>query len=263
MNRALLAVLLLSMLLGPLVSIPALAIAGPDHEECVAAYTRGAYAEAAACFEELEDDGHLNGYVLYDQGNAWYRAGETAKAILAWRRAELLIPRDGDLAANLEAARERTQDAIPLPRGRGFVLGFLLLPVDRMSASELLLIGSVGWALLFGGAAIRLRRRFAGDDGVLALGALLVVLGLFGWAFKSWEDRHRPVCVVMAPEVTMRSGRDLGSRDLAVLHEGAELSVVERGDEWHQVEINDGPRGWVPAQTIGIVELSSRDHGSD
>jgi len=243
--------------------LPVLAAAGPRHEECTSAYTNGAYAEAAACFEDLEDDGHLTGDLLYDQGNAWYRAGENAKAIVAWRRAELLIPRDGDLIANLDAARYRTQDEIPLPRGRGFVVGFLLLPIDSMSGGELLLLGAIGWALLLGGGAVRLRRQYPGASGVLALGGLLVVLGLGGWAFKTWEDATHPVCVVMAEEVTMRSGRDLGSRDLAVLHAGAELSIVERGDEWHQVEINDGPRGWVPAKAITIVELSSRDHGSD
>lgn len=233
--------------------------ATPQSDACVAHYNEGRYADAATCFEGLEAEGHRNGDLLYDQGNAWYRAGEIGRAILAYRRAELLIPRDGDLLANLDSARDRTRDEIPPPDGRGFVLGALLLPIDRASMSELLMLGALGWALLFLLAAVRLVRPFPGAAGGIALGALLAIFGLGGWLFQSWEQSSRPLGVVLAEEVTLRSGRDLQSRDLLVLHEGAEVTVVERGTPWVQVKVPEGPRGWLPSETLGIAELSSRD----
>jgi|GEM_PF-265526 len=235
------------------------AVASPASQACVAAYNEGAYSQAATCFEALEGEGHRTGDLLYDQGNAWYRAGELGRAILAWRRAQLLIPRDGDLIANLDSARERTKDEIPLPGGRGFIWGALLLPIDRMSSTELLLLGALGWALLFCLAAVRVRRPFTGAAPAMALGAGMAVLGLGGWLFQSWEHASRPVGVVLHDEVTLRSGRDLQSRDLLVLHEGAELHVVERGTPWIQVAVPEGPRGWLPSQAVGVAELSSRD----
>ncbi|MCO4768539.1 MAG: SH3 domain-containing protein [Deltaproteobacteria bacterium] len=249
----------LLLLLVTALLLPSLGSATPQSDGCVTQYNEGAYADAAACFQGLEAEGHLTGDLLYDQGNAWYRAGELGQSILAWRRAMLLMPRDGDLIANLDAAQERTRDEIPTPRARGFVLGALLLPVDRMSASELLLLGALGWALLFGVGAVRLRREFPGAAGLMALGALCAVLGLGGWLFTTWEEANHPVAVVLLDEVTVRSGRDLGSRDLLVLHEGAQVIVAEADAEWVQVGIVDGPRGWVPAESVGVVELSSAD----
>lgn len=233
--------------------------ASAQSDTCVADYNEGLYAEAAVCFEALEAEGHRNGDLLYDQGNAWYRAGEIGRAILAYRRAKLLIPRDGDLLANLASARERTRDEIPPPSARGFILGTLLLPIDQAATSELLLLGAIGWGLLFLLAAIRLVRPFPGATGGIALGALLALFGLGGSLFQSWEQSTRPVGVVLEEEVTLRSGRDLQSRDLLVLHEGAEVIVVERGSPWVQVKVPEGPRGWLPSETLGVAELSSRD----
>ncbi len=242
-----------------LVALPAVAAASPQSEACVAHYNEGRYSEAAACFEGLEAEGHRNGDLLYDQGNAWYRSGELGRAILAWRRAELLIPLDGDLAANLRASRDRTRDDLPLPDARGPLARTLLVPIDRMAAGELLLLGALAWALLFGLATVRLLRPFPGAAGAMAIGAVIAVLGLGGWAFQRWEHTARPVGVVLDEAVTLRSGRDLQSRDLLVLHEGAEVSVVERGDTWLQVAVPEGPRGWLPAEAVGIAELSSGD----
>ena len=250
--RALVLTLALFMMAGA-------AFASPASDACVEKYNGGAYAEAATCFEGLEAEGHLTGDLLYDQGNAWYRAGEVGKAVLAYRRAGLLMPRDGDLIANLNAARERAKDAIPPADGRGFIWGALLLPVDSMSSSELLLLGCFGWALLFVLAALRLRRELPGLVPGIALGALVAALGLGGWLIKGWEQSVRPIGIVLSEEVTLRSGRDLQSRDLLVLHEGAELRVHERTDDWVQVGINEGPRGWLPAGSVGVVELFSAD----
>ena len=240
-----------------LIALPV--FASPQSDACVTHYNEGRYGEAARCFEGLEAEGHLTGDLLYDQGNAWYRSGELGRAILAWRRAELLIPRDGDLAANLSSARERTRDKLALPDARGPLLRVLLLPVDRMSSSELLLLGALGWALLLLLASIRLLREFPGAAGGMALGGLCAALGLGGWLLQSWEQGARPLGVVLDEQVTLRSGRDLQSRDLLVLHEGAELSVVERGGAWVQVAVPEGPRGWLPSESLGIAELSSRD----
>ena len=240
-------------LLPLLLLLPVLAGASPVTERCTTAYTDGRYEEAARCFEDLEGMGNVTGDLLYDQGNAWYRAGDVGRAILAWRRAELLIPRDGDLAANLQAARDKVRDDLPLPDTRSALGRTLLGPVDRLAAGELLLLGAVSWAVFFGLLALWLRRRQGAP--ALAASGLVAVLALLGWGLSTWEQRTAPVGVVLADSISVRSGRDLQSRDLAVLHAGAEVTVVEAGDRWVQIAVPEGPRGWVPAESLGIAQL--------
>lgn len=236
-----------------LLLLPTVAFATPASDKCVSQYNDGQYTEAARCFEALEAEGHHNGHLLYDQGNAWYRAGDVGRAVHAWRRAGLFLPRDGDLAANLRTAREKTRDDLAPPDERGALGRTLLLPYDRMSANELLLLGAVFWALLLVLGAIRMVRAFPGSAGLLLLCGVLSAGGLIGWGARSIQLATAPLGVVLTEEVTLRSGRDVQSRDLALLHAGAELTVVERTTGWVQVALSSGQRGWLPADSVGLV----------
>ncbi len=245
--KALVTILLLALVL------PTTALATPASEACVEQYNAGQYEQAALCFEGLEAEGHHNGHLLYDQGNAWYRAGDIGRAVLAWRRAALYLPRDGDLAANLRTARDQARDDLPPPDERAPLARTLMLPFDSMAASEMLLLGAIAWALLLLLVAIRLVRAFPGGTGLLVLCGLLSFGGLSGWATRTIQLSSRPLGVVLNDEVTLRSGRDLQSRDLLVLHAGAELRVVERSTGWLQVALSSGQRGWLPTGSVGLV----------
>jgi hypothetical protein len=221
--------------------------------DCPALYDAGSYEEAALCFEALERQGHRNGHVVYNQGNAWYRAGRLGPAILAWRRALLFLPRDGDLHANLRSARERVRDALEPPDRRAPLARALLVPYDALSRHELLVLGALAWALALSLGAVALwRGRPALATPALAAGAL-ALLALLGAAVRSYQEARHPVAVVLAEELTLRSGRDLQSVDLSRLHEGAELRVLERAAGWLQVGLSNGQRGWVPADAVGLA----------
>ncbi len=245
--RSLPALVLLVLLL------PLPALATPASEACVEQYNAGNYEQSARCFEALEAEGHHNGHLLYDQGNAWFRAGDIGRAVHAWRRSALFLPRDGDLAANLRAAREQARDDLAPPDERAPLTRTLLLPFDRMAAGELLLLGAIAWALLLLLAAIRVVRPFPGAPGLLLLAGVLSLGGLSGWAARTVQLSSRPLGVVLNEEVTLRSGRDVQSRDLLVLHAGAELRVVERSTGWLQVALSSGQRGWLPTASVGLV----------
>lgn len=221
--------------------------------DCSELYASGEYEAAAECFEALERQGNGNGHLLYNLGNARYRAGQLGLAVHAWRRAHLFLPRDGDLAANLRTAREQLRDELAPPDQREPLARALLAPYDSLSARELLLLGASAWGLLFILLAIRLVRFVPGWlPGALALGAI-TLFGLGSWSVRSYSVARHPVAVVIVDEVTLRSGRDVMSTDLARLHEGAEASVVERTDDWVQVSLSTGLRGWMPAAAVGLV----------
>src|SRR5690606_12416281 len=83
------------------------------------------YREAAQLFESMLGEGYENGYVRYNLGNAWLRAGELGEAIAAYRRAELLIPGDANLAVNLKRALDRRQQPFS-PDAQRALIDYLL-----------------------------------------------------------------------------------------------------------------------------------------
>jgi hypothetical protein len=233
-------------------------VARPASFDCPGLFEAGLYLDAVSCFESLEDQGNVNGHLLYDLGNARYRAGQMGEAIVAWRRARLFLPRDGDVKANLDAARDQTKDDLEPPGQRAGLARPLLAPFDALAATELLLVGSVAWALLFLVLSIRLRRPFAGWLALACTLAVLTIAGLGGSMARSYSVSRHPVAVVTLDEVTLRSGRDVLSTDLARLHEGAEATVVEQRDDWVQVTLSTGLRGWLPAGAVGLVRHLDR-----
>lgn len=222
--------------------------------DCPTLYDEGNYAAAADCFEQLAAQGNRNGHLFYNLGNARYREGALGEAILGWRRAALYLPRDGDLKANLKRGRALAKDDLPPPGKRAALARTVLGPYDALSASELLLLGATAWALLLLLGAIRLTRPLPGWGAGAGVLGLLVLLGLGGWSVRSYKISQHPDAVILAEEVTLRSGRDVLSTDLARLHEGAEVRVVEVSDGWVQVALSTGPRGWLSAGAVGLVQ---------
>jgi len=229
--------------------------AGPVGE-CFTHYDAGRYADAASCFLLHAADGgdRYDGALLYDAGNAYSRDGEVGEAIWAYRLALLDRPRDGDLRANLATARAKAVDDLPDPHTRGPVGRALLAPYDALSAREMLLLGTAAWALFFTLMAVRTRRPFPfATMGALPTFALVAVLGFTGYLARTRQVEAHPVAVVTVDEITLRSGRDVRSVDLAKLHAGAEVVVVAQDAPWIQVGLGDGVRGWLPGTSVALV----------
>ncbi len=250
-------------LLGTLLALtmlPSIANAQQDgaanQYDCPALYDSGEYASAADCFASLEAAGNHNGHLLYNLGNALQQAGKTGEAILSYRRAQLYLPRDGDLAANLTSARDKARDDLPPPGEREAVAATLLAPYDSLSASELLIVGTLCWALFFTLLTFRSWR----DEDLLslpmALLAILAFLSLGGHLTRSYQVSQQPTGVVLSEEVTLRSGRNLRSVELARLHEGAELQVLSEEADWTQVRLSTGQKGWLPRPSVGLARFA-------
>jgi len=254
MSRLLSSFLLLSLALVLLTPGSANGEAEASRFDCSALYDSGDYDASVACFERLEATGAHNGHLLYNLGNAWYRAGDPARALLSYRRASLYLPRDGDLKANLQSARDQIQDRLDPPDLRSPLMSTLLGPYDALSQRELLLTGATGWLLLMLVLALRLRKRFAYARLAGVLMGAVALFGLLGGIARSYQTSEQPIAVVLAEEATVRSGRDVRSTDLVRLHAGAELRVLEKRGEWAQVALSNGTRGWLNVDSLGLVQ---------
>jgi len=123
------------------------------------AYKTGRFQEAANAYIRLIEEGHENGHLFYNLGNACFQIGELGKAILYYEKASLLIPRDADLSFNLSHARSRTQDAVSPPTSALFSK---LLGLDSFNFHEIFLVFTVLNVMLFSVLGFRLFKVHAG-----------------------------------------------------------------------------------------------------
>jgi hypothetical protein len=207
------------------------------------------YLRVAAAFQALRDEGAVCGAVLYDLGNAFYRAGETGRAIAAWLEAQRYLPRDPRLAANLSLARRDAGVSAPPPPLLDRILfwqGWLSWPEKRQAA----LAACVLAFLLAAGARFGLRMLRLPARALLIVAALL--LASFAIEWRRIEGSRR--CVVVAKEVTARKGDALSYAPAftAPLREGQEAIVTQRRPGWLRIELSGGLDGWVPESDVAV-----------
>ncbi len=225
------------------------ALAGPTalelgFEEANKLFAQGNYAGAAAAYQQLTKAGRVSPALLFNEGNAWFKAGELGRAITAYNRALALDPRDPDTLANLRFARERVA-APSAPPGR-LARGFARLTLNEWTG----LLCAAGWlccGLLGGGefwtAGRRRLRRYALWSGGLTAGLLLCLLLAVHYA-------DAPRVVVVAREAVVRTSPFEEAASAFTANDGAELPVLDTKDAW--VQISDGRQrtGWLKAETV-------------
>ena len=218
-------------------------------DEAVADYQSGDFEAAARLFERVLEGRGENGALHYNLGNTYYRMGDLGRAIYHYRLAQLFSPRDADLRANLELARGAVQDA--LERKDASAVKTLFFWYDWLSESELfwsvVVTNALFWSLL------GWRKRQA------SIGALLVILGivtssLLGtYILRRWNEAHNAPGVILAEQASVRSGTDVRSVRLFVLHAGTEVETHAHTKDWIQIELPDGRRGWVERALVGLI----------
>ena len=59
--------------------------------------------------------------------------------------------------------------------------------------------------------------------------------------------------MVVAPDATARSGPFDEAQNVFAVHDGAELAVLDRRNDWRQVTDGSGRIGWLPQKQVEIL----------
>lgn len=222
----------------------------PDYARTFAdaakAYDENRLPDAISGWEALANEGQKLPEVLFNLGNACYRNGNLGKAILAYRQAQRLAPRDPDVRANLGFAAQSAGIVLPARPP----LAALLLDFSR---TEWLGFGAGGFWLLAGALAAWIlwpQYRFVSRPAAVVLAALLAMALAGLWAHRDLEIS--PECVVMAPDQKVLSSPLETSTPLLAIPEGAIVRQLDQRGNWIEVQY-DATRGWLPAAALAPV----------
>ncbi|MBP5676272.1 MAG: BatD family protein [Bacteroidales bacterium] len=223
----------------------------------VEAYTQGNFQQALEDWEDVRETGVSSTELLYNLGNAHFRNGEIAPAILWWERALKESPSDKDIAYNLEYARSLTQDRIDtVPEffletwGRNACHS---LPSDAWAVLSLVFLAiTLALVLLFLLGSTPGKRRLG------FFGAIVAFLCTFvTWDFAGWQDRDlrsQDYAIVMKPVSSVGSSPSADSaKDLFILHEGTKVKILDNVSGYSQIEIADGRQGWIQTKDIEVI----------
>jgi len=225
-------------------------ISGTQMAQANQLYEAGQFGEAAAVYQSLVDSGADDGTLYYNLGNAYYKSGDLGRAILNYRRAQLILPRDSDVETNLQLARDQTIDQLKsdsdsvidsmrhiliewttLNEAAGIMLGIWLLLCA-------LVITTILWP------RGRQVLRYA-----IAIVAVIVLISVISFGIRI-SDSHDDSAVVTSQSVEARSGPGDDYLTEFTLHAGAEVRTVEHRDNWVRIALPGNLQGWLPSESV-------------
>ena len=223
----------------------------------VNSYISGQWTESTRAWKSLEELGVVSPDLYYDLGNAYFKSGDYARAILYYERTLKSDPSFSDARFNLEFANGLIQDKID------DVLEFVLkswarklsyhFSSDTWAAISLSLFGlALALAVLFFIGASSLLRRTGFYGGIAAILLSASSYGLAQWQRHSFmKDDH---AIIMVPVSSVKSSPSMeSSKDLFVLHEGTKVRILDSVGEWKNISLSDGRQGWIRNNDMEII----------
>jgi tetratricopeptide (TPR) repeat protein len=209
-------------------------------------YEEGKFPEAAAGYQKIIQSGSASGALYFNLGNALFKAGQTGRAIHAYRLAERIDPRDPDLRANLRFVRNQVQGPTQSPNRWQRALGNLTLNEWTGTTAFAVWV----WLLLLSGVQLRDSWKPALRPWVRLSGAAAALAGLcLALAFSA---ENRPSAVVTAAEAGVHNGPLDESPVAFTAHDGAELEVLDKKGDWLQVSVGDRRLGWIHRAQVAL-----------
>ena len=220
------------------------------------AYIEGNYDKAIEEYTAILDGGEYSMKLYYNLANAYFKAGANGKAILYYNKALRIAPSQEDIRHNLALAEAQTKDRIAvIPEF--FLNRWLRTMRNSMSCTawsvlSLLMFGAMlAFGLLFL-LASQVRWRKVGFYGALCAFVLFVATTSFAVSSRNDMLSHSEA-VVMGTAISVKSSPDRSATDLFVLHEGTKVEILSEVDEWVEVVIADGKKGWTLKSNIETI----------
>lgn len=211
-------------------------------------YAEGKFSDAASAYEKILQTGAQSPALLFNAGNAAFKAGHIGKAVAAYRQAEMLAPRDAELRANLTFVRNQVQGTtVRESRWQSWVNaltlneGTLLTAILFWLTLALLIVRQLRPALV---PKLKTATRTFATLTFLA-GAIL--------ALQAMNHFNASVAVVTTTETTARSGPFDEAQSAFTVRDGAELTVLDRHDDWVQVINGAGKIGWLNKKQVEVL----------
>lgn len=225
-------------------------------QEAETAYAAELYDKAIELYESVLKNYGDSYELYYNLGNAYYKSGKIAHAILNYERALLIHPGDDDVRFNLEMAKQQTVDKIE-PLQEFFLKKWFRAVQNRIGVDAWATVGIFCFVLFicclvlfFFSKWMRLKKIG------FYLGIMLFIVVIFANVFafnQKKELLNRDGAIVFAPTVTVKGSPDESGTELFVLHEGTKVFIRSAVGDWKEIETEDGNIGWMNKKDITII----------
>lgn len=204
-------------------------------------YKNSRFEEALNEYLKIENK---NPFLYYNIGNTYYRIGKKGYALLYYKRAYYLLPRDTEIRNNIEIIEGKRRFENP-------IIGFFYRFVNSFSFNESFLI----FLIFYGTGTIILTIFFIKRNlKMLIFSIVLIFISLiFSLPSVYWLVRINSKECVIVEDTIGRSGPGDNFQEIIEFKEGISGKVLKRDNEWF-LFTNGKEIGWVKGSLKFVIE---------
>ncbi len=217
-----------------------------------ALYKSGDYANALLTYDKILDMGMESGSLYYNIGNSFFKTGKLGYAVLFYERAKEIMPYDSDLRSNLDFARSLLDETSLEDSYGNFILRVIKRPFRDFNLDKIAII-TVGIyfftvsILAFSVINPMIAKKMRLFIFVIMI-ACLYSMTVFG--LRYYDEEIQKKGIVLVKDLDCKYEPIDKSSTFFKLREGAEVIILSTGDGWRQVRRSDGKAGWINKEAV-------------
>jgi tetratricopeptide (TPR) repeat protein len=211
-------------------------------------YLQRQYDKAETNYKRIVALGFESADLYYNLGNALYKQEKFAESILYYEKALLLNPGDEDIKQNLYLANAQIIDKIDVIPDF-FVKRWIhsmkgIFSPDQWGIFSIILfaLSLLGFVIYMISHSLLIRKLSFSSGFVLLSVSIISIILMFT---RISDIQEHDSAIIMAPSVNARSSPDEQSTNVFVLHEGAKVMILDSIQNWREIRIANGNKGWV------------------
>jgi tetratricopeptide (TPR) repeat protein len=219
-------------------------------------YEQREYEKASEIYAKILNTDTESGPLYFNIGNTFFKMGKMGYAILAYKKAQRLMPGDSDLKSNLAYAESLTEDSALQALSQNKISWLFKFPFREYSLNTVAMILIVLYLILIAMFLLSIinpvfKRRITILFYPVLIGFLLT-LGAFGIRYYDEEVlRHG---VVVAKEAECKYEPIDKSNNYFTLKEGQGVLVLNTRNGWRRIRRLDGKLAWVKSDAVEEID---------
>jgi len=217
------------------------------------AYQANQFENAIALYAKVIDFQYESAVLYYNLGNAYFKSGDNARALLWLERAHRLDPNNEDIIHNISFVQQKLIDKIEhLPEL--FIVKLWNNTSSFLTGNQWAILSIVACSLFALCLLIILLIRISWIRSIsifIAVFALFfTVLSVIFAKKESTRYIQNPQGIIMGYVVNVKSTPNEKGSDLFVIHSGLKVGITDQLNEWVEIRLPNGEKGWIQAIQI-------------
>ena len=222
-------------------------------QQANAAYQANDFKTAIEFYTKVVDVQYESVTLYYNLGNAYFKSGDNARALLWLERARRLDPNNEDIIHNINFVQQKLIDKIEqLPEF--FIVKWWnncsqLLTGNQWAICSIIACALFVLCLLF---ILLIRISWIRSSSIF-IAVLALFFAIFSIIFSKKETSRyvqHPEGIIMGYVVNVKSTPTEKGSDLFVIHAGLKVGITDRLNEWVEIRLPNGEKGWAPASQV-------------